>query len=291
VAKYHLPAEEVRRIRRSLGETQAEFAQRLVVDAVTVARWETDQRKCTGLYAKTIAELDPGNTLSQKLVEAADEPEIRTVGLEQFFRLTKKLSLILKFLYKEVPVKQRKAVLESYQELFEGWAYGNNFFVGVCHEQLVREIGYFIRPIAFGPVHPVEPGNFVADKLYKAQLTLHEIAKKLAPQCDSARPETTPIQVCPRERYALLQQILDDLLSQPNLRKGDVALLKLYRSLLTFAQEEMETGKAQPIPTAVSFAFAEVLAAVFSGLITISVPRHDEHRQLGNLEDAIRGMG
>lgn len=52
--KYHLPAKEVRRMRRSLGETQAEFAKRLCVDAVTIARWETNQRKCTGLYAKTI---------------------------------------------------------------------------------------------------------------------------------------------------------------------------------------------------------------------------------------------
>lgn len=64
VSKYHLPAEEIRRIRRKLGETQAQFAKRLVVDAVTVARWETDQRKCTGLYAKTIAELEKGSLLS-----------------------------------------------------------------------------------------------------------------------------------------------------------------------------------------------------------------------------------
>jgi cellulose biosynthesis protein BcsQ/DNA-binding transcriptional regulator YiaG len=63
-AKYHLPAEQVRRIRRLLGETQAQFAKRFDVEPVTVARWETGQRKCAGIYAKKIAELDPnGSTL------------------------------------------------------------------------------------------------------------------------------------------------------------------------------------------------------------------------------------
>lgn len=288
--KYHLPAEEVRRIRRSLGETQAEFAQRLVVDAVTVARWETDQRKCTGLYAKTIVELAPGNNMSNKDVDMEDEQEIRSVGLDQFFRLTNKLPLILKFLYKEVPLKQRKAVLESYQEWFECWAYGNSLFENVCHEQLVREIGYFIRPIIPGPVHPTEPGNYAAEKLYNAHAILHEIAKDLAPNSDFAQKDTSQSKLCPRERYSLIQLILDDLLSQPNLKEGDIALLKLYRTLLNFAKEEMTSGKAQPIPAAVSFAFAEFLAATFSGLITILVPRYDEHRQLDNLEDAIKGF-
>ena len=42
-------ADEVRRVRRALDETQVEFARRLDVDPVTVARWETGQRRCAGL--------------------------------------------------------------------------------------------------------------------------------------------------------------------------------------------------------------------------------------------------
>lgn len=59
VKKAHIPAEQVRRIRRALGVTQAEFARRLAVDAVTVARWETGKRSCSGLYAHFIARMDP----------------------------------------------------------------------------------------------------------------------------------------------------------------------------------------------------------------------------------------
>jgi transcriptional regulator with XRE-family HTH domain len=54
-----IPAEDVRRIRRHLGETQAQFARRLDVDQVTVARWETGQRACSGPYAVAVARLDP----------------------------------------------------------------------------------------------------------------------------------------------------------------------------------------------------------------------------------------
>jgi transcriptional regulator with XRE-family HTH domain len=66
LSKYHLSGEEVRRIRRKLKETQAEFAERLDVDAVTVARWETNQRKCVGLYAKTIAALDKKDSVRRE---------------------------------------------------------------------------------------------------------------------------------------------------------------------------------------------------------------------------------
>jgi cellulose biosynthesis protein BcsQ len=63
MVELHLLPEDIRRIRRQLGETQAEFARRLAVDPVTVARWEIGQRRCTGLHAITIARLDPGGTL------------------------------------------------------------------------------------------------------------------------------------------------------------------------------------------------------------------------------------
>lgn len=57
-------AEEIRRVRRALDETQAQFAKRLGVDPVTVARWETGQRRCAGLYAVAVARLDPEGRLS-----------------------------------------------------------------------------------------------------------------------------------------------------------------------------------------------------------------------------------
>src|SRR5260221_14494012 len=56
--------EEIRRVRRSRDETRAEFAKGLGVDPVTVARWETGQRKCTGLYALAVAREDPDGRLS-----------------------------------------------------------------------------------------------------------------------------------------------------------------------------------------------------------------------------------
>jgi transcriptional regulator with XRE-family HTH domain len=56
---FQIGPDDVRRVRRSLDETQAEFAKRLDVDPVTVARWETGQRRCAGLYAMAVARLDP----------------------------------------------------------------------------------------------------------------------------------------------------------------------------------------------------------------------------------------
>jgi DNA-binding XRE family transcriptional regulator len=58
-----IEAEDVRRVRRALGETQADFAIRLGVDPVTVARWETGQRSCAGLYALHVGRLDPEGRL------------------------------------------------------------------------------------------------------------------------------------------------------------------------------------------------------------------------------------
>ncbi len=58
-----IAAEDIRRVRRQLNETQAEFAKRLGVDPVTVARWETGQRRCSGLYAVAVARLDPDHRL------------------------------------------------------------------------------------------------------------------------------------------------------------------------------------------------------------------------------------
>jgi transcriptional regulator with XRE-family HTH domain len=54
-----IKAHDVRRIRRLLDETQVRFAKRLGVDPVTVARWETGQRRCTGAYAQAVLRLDP----------------------------------------------------------------------------------------------------------------------------------------------------------------------------------------------------------------------------------------
>lgn len=54
-----LPPEAVRRVRRLLGETQAEFAKRFSVTGLTIARWETGERACAGIYADRVALLDP----------------------------------------------------------------------------------------------------------------------------------------------------------------------------------------------------------------------------------------
>jgi transcriptional regulator with XRE-family HTH domain len=51
--------EYVRHVRRHLNETQARFARRLGVDPVTVARWETGQRRCARAYAEAVRGLAP----------------------------------------------------------------------------------------------------------------------------------------------------------------------------------------------------------------------------------------
>jgi transcriptional regulator with XRE-family HTH domain len=51
--------EYVRFVRRHQNETQARFARRLHVDPVTVARWETGQRRCAGAYAEAVRSLAP----------------------------------------------------------------------------------------------------------------------------------------------------------------------------------------------------------------------------------------
>ncbi len=50
--------ENIRKVRRLLGETQAEFARRFAVTKLTVARWETGERSCSGLYARQVVQLD-----------------------------------------------------------------------------------------------------------------------------------------------------------------------------------------------------------------------------------------
>lgn len=59
--KLVLAPDQIRRIRRRLGLTQADFAARLSVDSITVARWEIGQRKCAGVYAIAVARIDPEN--------------------------------------------------------------------------------------------------------------------------------------------------------------------------------------------------------------------------------------
>jgi transcriptional regulator with XRE-family HTH domain len=54
-----LSPEYVRFVRRQRSETQVRFARRLGVDPVTVARWETGQRRCAGDYAETVRRLAP----------------------------------------------------------------------------------------------------------------------------------------------------------------------------------------------------------------------------------------
>lgn len=55
----HLSPEDVRFVRRQRNETQVQFARRLGVDPVTVARWETGQRRCAGDYAEAVRRLAP----------------------------------------------------------------------------------------------------------------------------------------------------------------------------------------------------------------------------------------
>lgn len=69
-----LSPEHIKRIRKSFGESQSAFAKRLGVDTVTVARWETGQRKCSGQHATAIARLDKsGNPLVKDILDSSAE--------------------------------------------------------------------------------------------------------------------------------------------------------------------------------------------------------------------------
>ena len=81
--------EDVRRVRRKLDLTQAQFAHRLDVDPVTVARWETGQRRCAGLYALAVARLDPEGRLSTPRAIRSTSPageEAKLTALSQLVR-------------------------------------------------------------------------------------------------------------------------------------------------------------------------------------------------------------
>ena len=83
MAKSVIQPEDIRRIRRLLGETQVEFAKRLAVDPITVARWETGRRACSGLHAITVARLDPsGWILLENLVK---EQKVSKFSVVAFF--------------------------------------------------------------------------------------------------------------------------------------------------------------------------------------------------------------
>ncbi len=49
--------EQVKRLRARLGLTQAQFAELVCADRVTVARWETGASSPTGAYLKALKEL------------------------------------------------------------------------------------------------------------------------------------------------------------------------------------------------------------------------------------------
>jgi ATP-dependent Clp protease ATP-binding subunit ClpA len=69
-----LASEHIKRVRKALDESQSTFAKRLGVDTVTVARWETGQRKCAGEYATAIARLDrSGDPLVNDFLEKTSE--------------------------------------------------------------------------------------------------------------------------------------------------------------------------------------------------------------------------
>ena len=286
-SKYHLPAEEVRRIRRSLGETQAEFAKRLCVDAVTVARWETEQRKCTGLYAKTITELDPKYSL---LIKGRSEMEckqelIRTTEFHQLYSLIHDLTPILWFLYKEVPLERRQEILERYQELFQSWR-SNDFFEGVCNYKLFNGISYFCMvsiPILDNFWDSNSSTGYQDEKLSISYKAIYEAAKELAPRSNTAnREDSFPIGDLGL-MFDDINSALEDLLKQSNLKEGDIAILKFFRNLVLFTWEERRKRKFLPIPADVSFSFARFLSVCLDQPTRILVPQFDDRSQLESL--------
>jgi transcriptional regulator with XRE-family HTH domain len=75
-----IPPEDVRRVRRLLGDTQVQFAKRLGVEPVTVARWETGQRRCAGPYAEAVVRLDPTRRRDSKGLPQGDSATLSAVA-------------------------------------------------------------------------------------------------------------------------------------------------------------------------------------------------------------------
>lgn len=299
-SNYHLKQEEVRRIRRSLGETQVQFASRLGVDAVTVARWETGQRKCTGLYAKTILELDTMSTGKELQMEDDNQENvIRPVELRELYSFCSNTAPLLQFLYKEVSLDYREGILRKYQEWFEVWAYNSSFFDDICNRRLIREIGYFLRPVTSGPINPNATEHYAAQKLANSCQAIYEIAQNLVPSGELLQTRI-PIHtqtLTTREMLVFIMQVVDDLLNQSLLEiknKGDVVLLKFYRCILQFAWDEMHQGKCLSIPATVSSGFASILSITLRGPLTISVPDIYDHNELEDInkatKDSIKGL-
>ena len=63
-----------------------QFAKRVGVDPVTVARWETGQRRCTGTYAEAIAHLDPERRRSAAPKDAGGRDNATVSALAQLVR-------------------------------------------------------------------------------------------------------------------------------------------------------------------------------------------------------------
>ncbi len=293
MSKYHLPAEEVRRIRRSLGETQAELAKRLCVDSVTVARWETDQRKCTGLYAKTITELDPKNSLLTKgrLEMEGKQELIRTIELHQLYRLMNELKPILQFLYKEVPLERRRYILERYQQFFHNWK-SDNFFEETFNSKLLSAIKPFCIviipiPVSANFLNEISSTKYQDEKLSKSYRYICEAAKELAPNSSIFTPEF-PFQTGHiGDMFLDIKSALDDLLKQPNLKEEDIAILKFFRSLVQFALKERNARKFLPIPEDVSFSFARFISALFNKKTRILVAEFDDLSQRESLREQL----
>jgi transcriptional regulator with XRE-family HTH domain len=294
VSKYYLPAEEIRRIRRKLGETQAQFANRLDVDAVSVARWETGQRKCTGLYAKTIKELDQGSLLlineESEMKPNNQESLLRTVGLDKVCKFQKELEPLLLFLYKEVPLEKRGIILDEYHKFFEFYAPQSGLFDEICSTQLMLCIGNFVRALIEEPIDLVKPTDYQNEKLIDSHESIYEIAKELAPNSDSAKEEASRLteeKLAAWKRIDSIQSVVADLLSQTGLEKGDFALLEFFQSLLKFIKYEMAHKKVSPIRIGVSVAFGKVLSLGLTG-ITMLVPKIDDYSELESLQEAVK---
>ena len=88
-----LNSEEVRNVRKELALTQAALAKKIHVSQVTIARWETGARQCSGVPMQRLMALQPANVTSAiKHVSAlswitrADLGHLQVQEATEFFR-------------------------------------------------------------------------------------------------------------------------------------------------------------------------------------------------------------
>jgi hypothetical protein len=169
--------------------------------------------------------------------------------------------------------------------LFEEWR-SNDFFEEICSPNFFYAISYFciiIIPVSGNFWDSNKSTEYQDEKLSRAYKHIHDAAKELAPKSSTANPDNSFSIGDLGLMFGHISSALDDLLKQPNLKEGDIAILKFFRNLVEFTWDERGERKFLPIPDYVSFSFARFLSVCLDQPTRILVPQLDDRSQRESL--------